>query len=421
MSASDILILSLFDMVMMISVAGALSKRTTYKPLRTFVYVVIGAGIIALGALLFEEGVIVHVYSTLVNSIWLYIYLKPKGIGNYIITYILATIILTVYQIASAVAVQALMPGFDRTLFYGFIAQSLGLIIAIVVWKLGTLIKLNAFITKGNTVFKAIVINLYLVYYFLTIAWYLELDSIIQARMELIVVIMISLLINVMFFRGSIVDRANEEKIELLETYLPVIDDVMAEFKAKQHDYHNHVQTMISMRDNPSLLQEGKMDEYIDKLISKDVWHSLIYMKNKVVMAFLYSKYAQAEEQGINIHYDVTNNEMPTNFTDYELVEMFGILIDNAIEAAMKTDEKIVDVEIAYENDQNLLHIANSTLPMKTAEVTKMFENGYSTKEEPGHGIGLTKIQKMIDKEKGTITNRYDTSANMLHISLHYK
>ena len=96
------------------------------------------------------------------------------------------------------------------------------------------------------------------------------------------------------------------------------------------------------------------------------------------------------------------NMEMHTtidleNFNDLEatkylkICEVLGIAIDNAIEAAKVSKEKIVDVEI-YENNGIIFEIANSFC--STIDLEKLFDSEYSTKNR-GTGIGLNYIASL--------------------------
>ena len=81
-------------------------------------------------------------------------------------------------------------------------------------------------------------------------------------------------------------------------------------------------------------------------------------------------------------------------------------LLDNAIEAASKCDEKIVNIEIndIRHNKYQVLTIEN-TYSDKTIDISRLSEKGYTSKtEEKGsHGIGLWQVDKMIKKHNNII------------------
>ena len=90
----------------------------------------------------------------------------------------------------------------------------------------------------------------------------------------------------------------------------------------------------------------------------------------------------------------------------YEFCRILGILLDNAIEAASKCDEKIVNIEIhdIRHNKCQVLTIEN-TYSDKNIDISRLSEKGYTSKtEEKGsHGIGLWQVDKMIKKHNNII------------------
>ena len=80
---------------------------------------------------------------------------------------------------------------------------------------------------------------------------------------------------------------------------------------------------------------------------------------------------------------------------------MLGILLDNAIEAAKKGTEKIVELKIAEEMRYNRsVMIVKNTYDNEKIDFKKLYEKGYTTKQESDqrHGLGLWEVQKIINR-----------------------
>lgn len=116
--------------------------------------------------------------------------------------------------------------------------------------------------------------------------------------------------------------------------------------------------------------------------------------------------------------FEISNYFINSNYTDYQLVEIYGILIDNAIEASALTDTKYVMISLKLKDSKNLFSIINSSRIITPVEVSKMFGRGYSTKADLNRGVGLYKLRKMVEKERGTITAYYDTKESKMVIEL---
>ena len=84
----------------------------------------------------------------------------------------------------------------------------------------------------------------------------------------------------------------------------------------------------------------------------------------------------------------------------YKFSRVLGILIDNAIEASEKCDDKIIELSFIRENhnSRSIISIKN-TYSNKTVNISEIFEKGMSSKKEH-FGIGLWEIRRYVKKSK---------------------
>ena len=80
----------------------------------------------------------------------------------------------------------------------------------------------------------------------------------------------------------------------------------------------------------------------------------------------------------------------------YEISKILGILLDNALEAADETKEKTIYVTIKYDSQKYIFEIIN-TFTNKNIPIDKLFEKGFSTKEN-NSGIGLWEVHQILSK-----------------------
>jgi len=226
-----------------------------------------------------------------------------------------------------------------------------------------------------------------------------------------IIVLVVSILIvNVLMLNNGLKNKAIREKMQMYDTYVPVLENVIEELRAKQHDYHNHIQALESIYMDCS--NNSQFNDYKKLLMEEDIWSKLIKMDNKILMAFLFNRYINALDMGIHINYTIRNYLVTTKHTDYELIELFGVLIDNAIEETRRLDEINVEILISYEDGMNVVQTKNKSREISSFKIKRMFRNGYTTKNEGGCGIGLYKLQKLLKKRDGNITVYYDNDEN---------
>lgn len=75
----------------------------------------------------------------------------------------------------------------------------------------------------------------------MSILWFLEIDIVMENAIGVLLIITLSMLINAIIYRSSLINKTTKEKLRILQTYLPIIEDIIEELKDKQHDYHNRV------------------------------------------------------------------------------------------------------------------------------------------------------------------------------------
>lgn len=133
-------------------------------------------------------------------------------------------------------------------------------------------------------------------------------------------------------------------------------------------------------------------------------------INNPAIYSLLTSKYHKADELGIKIHLEVFLNLNDLNMKIYEFTRAFGILMDNAIEAANECDDnKVINVEIRkdFKVNRQVLIIEN-TYKEKDVDLDKIYEKGYSSKPN-NTGLGLWEVRQIM--KKNTNLNLY-TSKN---------
>ena len=95
---------------------------------------------------------------------------------------------------------------------------------------------------------------------------------------------------------------------------------------------------------------------------------------------------------------------------------ILGILLDNAVEASKKCDEKIINIVIRKDNKANRqLFVIENTYSNKSVDTDRIFEKGYTSKiEDDGknHGLGLWEVRQIL--KKNNKLNLFTTKSNRL-------
>lgn len=208
----------------------------------------------------------------------------------------------------------------------------------------------------------------------------------------------------------------NLEQEKLYNKTLTILYDNIRGFK---HDFNNIVQAIGGYISTDNM--KGLKDYYSDLVADCRKSNNLAILNpelinNPAVYSILTSKYHKAEELGITINFEVFLDLETLNIKTYDLTRILGILLDNAIEACSKCDEKDIYITIRRDNKANRqLFIVENTYANKNVDTNRIFEKGYTSKiEDDGknHGLGLWEVRQILNKNNNL--NLFTTKSNRL-------
>lgn len=211
-------------------------------------------------------------------------------------------------------------------------------------------------------------------------------------------------------------------QLEMNRLYSDAYDQLIMLVRERQHDMKNHINAILSMIYTTEDFDElkAKQTEYCGYVIEQNEKTKLVLSSgNPLIAGFLYSKMREADIYNIAIDYIIGIEETEIAIPEYELVEMAGVLLDNAMEALNNiSDEEFIRkiyFSIKGTEDGIALIVAN-TSPVYEEDMTKhFFESGYSSKGQ-NRGIGLSKLKRLVKDRKGNIMvyNEFRNGMNYL-------
>lgn len=210
----------------------------------------------------------------------------------------------------------------------------------------------------------------------------------------------------------SLYSMLNVTKLELTTRDLEVqhwhnkeLQDMHENLRIFKHDFNNIIQSIGGYLDRDDM--NGLRKYYKGLLEDCKIIVNLAALDPNVINIpaiynILSSKYYKANENDIvmNIESFLNLTEIEDNMKIYEFVRMFGILLDNAIEAAKECDKKEINVYFRKElNRHRLLVIVENTYKNKDVNIDKIFEKNYTSKgDKENHGLGLYEVRKILSR-----------------------
>lgn len=227
-----------------------------------------------------------------------------------------------------------------------------------------------------------------------------------------IVITLISIIGLASYLFLSLYSMLNVAKLELTTRDLEVqhwhnkeLQDMHENLRIFKHDFNNIIQSIGGYLDRDDM--NGLRKYYKGLLEDCKIIVNLAALDPNVINSpaiynILSSKYYKANENDIvmNIESFLNLTEIEDNMKIYEFVRMFGILLDNAIEAAKECDKKEINVYFRKElNRHRLLVIVENTYKNKDVNIDKIFEKNYTSKgDKENHGLGLYEVRKILSR-----------------------
>jgi two-component system sensor histidine kinase AgrC len=190
-----------------------------------------------------------------------------------------------------------------------------------------------------------------------------------------------------------------EMNLKAYQVYKDSFGELLDTIRARQHDFHNHIQAIQSMHYMINTYEELvlKQDEYCKTLIEGDENYYILNENWPVLSGFLYSKFKEANQKNIKALSRIQVGIGQYRIPEYILIELVGILIDNAIEETETSENKMFMVRIKEENKKLVIEVANPVSDMSYQDIYSLFKKNKSEKE--GHeGLGLYKVDEYSRK-----------------------
>ena len=207
------------------------------------------------------------------------------------------------------------------------------------------------------------------------------------------------------------------EKIQTLEDYnktLMKVNDSICGFK---HDFSNFVQALDGYVETNNMAGVKTMSRSIlkDYVCTKNLEAlNPNIIKNEAIYSIISKKYFLAQSKNVNMNLEIIADLRDVQDFSYEICRILAILIDNAIEAAEKCENGFINLRIL--NDSKISRkviVVENTYNNKNIDIDKLFEKGYSSKENnmQNHGLGLWNVRKILRKKDNL--NLYTTKGEL--------
>lgn len=206
-----------------------------------------------------------------------------------------------------------------------------------------------------------------------------------------VVVILAALSVDRFYYQNIHESIENLEKLNL-------------KLRTQRHEYLNEMQVVYG------LLELGEYDEAVKYL--KPIYNDIakvgkaLKTAKPAVNALLQTKLESAKKLDVEFFIEVSSDIAYINIEQWELCKVLANLLDNAFAAVSDNVDKAREVHISIsENEACYIFCVYNNGP-EIPENRKMliFKQGFTTKNEEGHGLGLSLVKRIVEAHSGKIT-----------------
>lgn len=194
-----------------------------------------------------------------------------------------------------------------------------------------------------------------------------------------------------------------EKELQTERLYAKSFEKLISDIRLKQHEYDNHINTIYSQQYIYKTYDElvKAQSDYCKQLKSNTKFAKVLSSGNPVLIGFLYTQFLDIDQLGIEVNYKLQFRNLECGLQLYQIIEIVGNLLDNAVEALETQNEKKKKIYVGViENETEIeLIIRNTSSVIEIDEVTRFFKKGYSTKGN-SRGMGLYHVKRICKENK---------------------
>lgn len=273
-----------------------------------------------------------------------------------------------------------------------------------------------SFLFANGKIGKFIILNFYIITVVIKFYHQTKLTTFYEHLLYIIVSLAILISSNLLLYNQLGKIKKQEEQLKSYNEYLPVLDDLIQAVRIRQHNHNNQIQAIVGLiythKDYDSLVTA--LNEQFMLATESEVPEYLLKLHMPVVAGFLYQKANEAKRNDKTILYEFTTYNLKSNAPEYLLIEMFGILIDNAIEAVPPGSTVYITVD---SKDEHIRFITrNEGYILSSEDRNNFFTKGYSKKlfKKQHSGLGLYQLTRLLKKYPSSSISLWNEDTDIL-------
>ncbi|EPJ47082.1 MAG: two-component sensor histidine kinase [Osedax symbiont Rs1] len=196
-----------------------------------------------------------------------------------------------------------------------------------------------------------------------------------------------------------------KDELDMVSQRLTQSEQYAQTLRSQTHEYANKLNTIAG------LIELGANKQALELISSEtQAQQALIHLlvnavEDPVLSGCIIGKFNRAREMGLNLILDdeSTVGALPKHIKPEQIITVLGNLLDNAYEASLKTQATSIYLSMTDIGKDIIIEVEDRGPGISTEVEQQIFTQGYSSKDEGGHGWGLYLAKQIVTLLEGSI------------------
>lgn len=335
--------------------------------------------------------------TTFVTHILLFIYCKKKfqgSIAETAVSFVLYILLMTSIQFCFGVVANTVF--YQNKAICYFVRSILTLVFCIKVLPKCNLPKLHKCIYENRGIMYRILSIISLTVFILLLTG--KIRKSVKLQYFILVVPCIAVVLYLLLKWGEAAIEAGKlaKRLSVEERGKENFDKLLAVVRMRQHAYKSHLTAIISTHYTYKTYEQlvKAQNQYCKHMQLEDRYTKLLLLSDRIIAGYLYGKILEAEGYGVTVKYVVAAFLDNIDIPAYQVIEMMGILLDNAVDAVKKSETPEIFIEITEQDCEYGISVRNPYKYVPYKEIQSWFQLGKSQKGND-RGVGLYHLKKI--------------------------
>lgn len=206
---------------------------------------------------------------------------------------------------------------------------------------------------------------------------------------------------------GAVLTFRKKSVVEEMANQLTGFKNYATALRAQTHEFMNKMHVIMGLIDMKAYDELKNFTQEIAYNRQSEVSYIVTRLKDITLSGFILGKISRSRE--LDIDFSLTEESELHSELDvpsvHDIVLIAGNIIENAFDALKNFDgERIVNLSILDFDREIVIFVEDSGPGMDESIRKHIFQRGFSSKCESGHGFGLYLVKQSIDSLNGTIS-----------------